>query len=307
MKNLITLFLLPLLILISTWMCPPVGHTAGKPAIRLAYTGWSSSIASAHVVQAVLQEELGYPVEMMRLEVEDMWQAVAEGRADVMLSAWLPLTHEEYLETYGNQMVDLGANLQGARIGLVVPDVSVGRQTGAFGRRARPYIKAESIADLEAYADQFRHRIIGIDPGAGVMQRTREALRAYDLDSYRLIDGSEVSMTAELSYAIRHQQWIVVTAWTPHWMFARWNLKFLEDPKGVFGGAEAIHTMARPGLQDEMPEVYALLDRFVWTPEESARYMVWNQSDQGLYPYGKALRWLHTHPQRVEAWLQESR
>lgn len=276
----------------------------GKPVVRLAHTEWSSSIASAHLVQAVLQEELGYQVELLRLEAEQMWQAVAAGRADVMLSAWLPLTHEHYLERYGDRLVDLGPNLAGARIGLVVPEVSVGRQTEAFGRRPRPYIKAEAIADLNQYAGEFRQRIIGIDPGAGVMKHARSAIETYGLENYRLVTGSEAAMTAELSRAIRHQEWIVVTGWTPHWIFARWALRFLDDPENVFGGPEDIHTMVRPGLREDLPEVYAFLDRFAWTPEESARFMVWNQADGGLYPYEKALRWLRTNPERATQWLE---
>ncbi len=31
--------------------------------------------------------------------------------------------------------------------------------------------------------------------------------------------------------AIRKKQWIVVTGWSPHWMFGRWNLHYLDDPK----------------------------------------------------------------------------
>ncbi len=285
-------------------VCATLGRAQDKPVVKLAYVDWSSSIASAHLVQAVLQERLGYRVQLVRLDAGEMWQAVAEGRADALLSAWLPVTHREYFERYGGRMVDLGANLEGARIGLVVPDVSVGRQTGALGQRPRPYIRAESIAELDDYAAEFRRRIIGIDPEAGIMERTREALVAYGLDGYRLIDGSEVSMTAELSNAIRRQEWIVVTGWTPHWMFARWNLKFLDDPKSVYGAAEEIHTLVRPELASELPEVYAFLDRFAWSPEEAAQYMIWNQSDYGLYPYEKALRWLYTHPQRVDAWLE---
>ncbi|MDW7773621.1 MAG: glycine betaine ABC transporter substrate-binding protein [Desulfobulbaceae bacterium] len=275
-----------------------------KPVLRIAYTEWSSSVAGAHLVQAVLQEELGCQVYLQRMGAEDMWLAVAEGKADVMLSAWMPVTHEQYYERYGKHMVDLGPNLEGARIGLVVPDVSVGRQTGPQGRRVRPYIKAESIADLGKYGKEFRRRIIGIDPGAGIMQRTREAQAAYGLDEYRLIEGSEVSMTAELSNAIRHQEWIVVTGWTPHWMFARWNLRFLEDPQKIYGGPETIHTMVRSGLQDDMPVVYTFLDRFFWTQEDAAQFMIWNQSDNGLYPYEKALRWMRTHSEQVSQWLE---
>jgi glycine betaine/proline transport system substrate-binding protein len=261
-------------------------------------------MASAHLVQAVLQEELGVRVRLLRLDAEDMWRAVADGRADAMLSAWLPVTHHTYLERYGGRMTDLGPNLEGARIGLVVPEVSVGRQTGAQGRRVRPYIKTSSMADLGEYALQFRQRIVGIDPGAGVMQRTRKAMEVYGLENWRLIEGSEASMTDELSQAIRHQQWIVVTGWTPHWMFARWNLRFLEDPEHVYGGAETIHTMVRPGLAEEMPVVHAFLDRFSWSPEEASQYMIWNQEDRGMYPYEKALRWMRTHRERVARWLE---
>ncbi len=284
----------------------PLGSAGAqeKPVVRLAYMQWSSSVASAHLVQAVLQEELGCQVQLLRMGAEDIWQAVAEGRADAMLSGWLPVTHRQYFERYGQQLVDLGPNLKGARIGLVVPDVSVGRQTGPLGKRARPYIEAESIPDLREYSRQFRRHIVGIDPQAGIMERTREAIEVYDLEDFRLIEGSEVSMTAELSHAIRHQEWIVVTGWTPHWMFARWNLRFLDDPQNVYGGAEAIHTMVRRGLKDEMPAVNTFLDRFSWSPEEASQYMVWNQADHGLYPYEKALRWMYTHPEQVARWLE---
>ncbi|MDD3619345.1 MAG: glycine betaine ABC transporter substrate-binding protein [Desulfobulbaceae bacterium] len=298
--RIIVFLLLPALVLFTG--DPAVGRD--RLVVNLAYTDWSSSVAWAHVAQAVLQEKLGCRVVLQRMEAEDMWRAVAEGRADAMLSAWLPVTHAEYFDRYGGQMVDLGPNLEGARIGLVVPDVGVGRQTDPQGRRVRPYIRAESIADLGRYGAEFRGRIVGIDPGAGIMQRTREALAAYGLLDYRLIEGSEESMTAELSRAIRHQEWIVVTGWTPHWMFARWSLRFLDDPKRIFSGFESIHTMVRPGLREDMPVVHAFLDRFAWTPEEAATFMVWNQADQGLYPYEKALRWMRTHEERVAGWLE---
>lgn len=274
-----------------------------RPVVRLAYTSWSSSIASAHVVKVVLQERLDVRCELIRFEAEQMWRAVAEGRADVMLSGWLPTTHSEYYSRYAEDMVDLGPNLEGARIGLVVPDASAGRQTGPAGRRARPYIEADSIPDLRQYADKFRHRIVGIDPQAGIMRRTREAMRAYGLDEFRLIEGSEVSMTAELSHAIRHQEWIVVTGWTPHWMLGQWKLKFLEDPLGIYGGEQSIHTLVSEQLPQRLPEVVEFLGRFAWSPEEMGRYLVWNRSDKGLYPYEKALRWLKTHPRQVATWL----
>ena len=59
----------------------------------------------------------------------------------------------------------------------------------------------------------------------------------------------------------------MVTGWTPHWKFSAYDLKYLEDPKGTLGGAENIKTIARKGLEEDMPEAYKILDRFNWEPQ----------------------------------------
>jgi glycine betaine/proline transport system substrate-binding protein len=276
--------------------------SAGNQTVTLAYVEWSTEIASNNLVKAVLQEKLGYDCTLRSMAADEMWRAVAEGRVDAMVSAWLPHTHAHFFRRHRDQVVNLGPNLNGTRIGLVVPDVTQGRLTAGTGIRNRPYIKAQSIPELKQYAERFNRRIVGIDPEAGIMKKTREAMRAYGLQDYRLIEGSEVSMVAELSHAIRHQRWIAVTAWLPHWIFARWELRFLDDPKNVFGRGGHISTIVRQGLQGDMPEVYEFLDRFSWSPSEMGRLMLWNREDKGLYPYEKALRWMRTHPERVRSW-----
>ncbi len=275
------------------------------PLVKLAYVEqWSSETASTNLVKAVLREKLGYRCDLMAMSPKQMWEAVAAGRADAMVSAWLPGTHEHYYREYKDRVDDLGPNLEGTRIGLLVPDVSVGRQTGGSGQHNEPYIKADSIAELPEYAQEFRHRIVGIGPDAGIMRKTRHALKAYGLeDDFRLVEGSEQSMTREITEAVSKQEWIVVTGWYPHWMFGRWKLKFLEDPKNVYGDKEHINTIVRKGLKQDMPEVYTFLDNFRWTSEQMAHLMLWIKQTDGLYPYEQALRWLRTHPERVEEWL----
>jgi glycine betaine/proline transport system substrate-binding protein len=233
-----------------------------------------------------------------------MWEAVAEGKVDGIVGAWLPTTHSHYYERYKDQVVDLGPHIVGTRIGLVVPDITVGRQTAGSGQRNTPYIKAASIADLKAYADKFNRRIIGIDPEAGIMKKTREAMQEYGLNNYELVKGSEVSMTAELANAIRKQRWIVVTGWVPHWMFARWKLRFLDDPKKIYGGKEEIRTIVRAGLKDDMPDVYQFLDKFNWKPEDLEQLMIWIQEDHGMYPGEKALRYMRFHEEQIKSWLK---
>lgn len=202
-------------ILLLALLTAPQALAAQKPIV-IAHADWSSSIASATLVKAVLQEKLGRTCKLVPTDAESMWKMVAEGEADVMLSAWLPDTQERYYNKYRNRLDDLGPNLEGTRIGIVVPKITSGRFTAGTGLRNRPYLTTESIPELKKDAAKYKNRIVGIDPGAGVMHKTEEALEAYGLkDKFRLVPGSEVSMVAELSHAIRHQRWVAVTGWVP--------------------------------------------------------------------------------------------
>ena len=285
-------------------LASPQRAEGADATLRLAYTDWSTSVASAHLIKAVLEEKMDTRCELVKSTIDEAWKAVAEGRADAMTSAWLPDTHAPYRQRFGDRVVDLGPNLEGTKTGLVVPDVTLGRLTAGTGIRNQPYVDIDSIPELKKHAEKFGHRIVGIEPEAGITAATRRAMDVYGLDGYRLVEGSEVSMVAELSHAIRHQQWIVVTGWLPHWSFARWSLKFLDDPENVFGGRGRIHTLVRLGLQQERPRVCAFLDRFYWEAEDMGQLMLWIQEDDGRFPYEKALRWMRTHAPTVAQWTE---
>ena len=202
-------------------------NAASKGKVELAYVEWACATASTNVVRAVLQEKLGYDVEITPVSAAAMWQALATGDVDGMTTAWLPVTHGHYLEKVGDDVVNLGPNCEGAGIGLVVPT----------------YVTIDSIEELNAHADKFKGEIIGIDPGAGLMSKTEQVLKDYHLDKFKLLEGTGAIMTAVLGDKIKNKDWVVVTGWTPHWKFARWDLKYLDDPKGVYGGTETIDTI----------------------------------------------------------------
>jgi glycine betaine/proline transport system substrate-binding protein len=281
-----------------------IAYSASSSVVRMSYVEWSSEIASTHLVQAIIQEKLGKKCHIIPMEADEMWEAVAKGAVDAMVAAWLPGTQGHLYARYKNQVENLGPNLKDARVGLVVPNITVGRQTMGSGLRNKPYITVNSIKELPQYAQKFNSKIIGIDPAAGVMKRTHDAIKVYGLKQYRLISGSEISMTAELSNAIRKQRWIVVTGWIPHWMFGRWNLKFLDDPKNVYGGKEHIATIVRKGLKKDMPIIYRFLNQFQWNAEAMDQLMVWIKDDNGMYPYEKALRWIRYNQEKIDAWLR---
>lgn len=71
-----------------------------------------------------------------------------------------------------------------------------------------------------------------------------------------------------------NEEEIIVAAWNPHYMFAKYDIKYIDDPKGVYGGEEYITTIARKGLKEDMPEAYEILDNFFWEVDDMESIML---------------------------------
>lgn len=202
------------------------GAAKGDRKITIAYVNWAEGVAMTQLAKNILEKK-GYAVTLKNADVAPVFAAVAGGDADVFLDTWMPVTHQNYMETFGQKVTVLNTNFEGARIGLVVPD----------------YVTINSIDALNGAKEKFAGHIVGIDAGAGIMGKAEEAVKAYQLD-YQLQSSSEAAMMATLKKSIDEKQPVVVTGWAPHWMFARYKLRFLEDPKKVFGETEKIQTIA---------------------------------------------------------------
>ncbi|NNA88807.1 glycine betaine ABC transporter substrate-binding protein [Pseudomonas gessardii] len=258
--------------------------SADSKTLSIGYVdGWSDSVATTHVAAEVIRQKLGYEVKLQAVATGIMWQGVATGKLDAMLSAWLPATHGEYWTKNKDKVVDYGPNFKEAKIGLIVPE----------------YVKAKSIEDLKADTT-FKNKIVGIDAGSGVMLKTDEVIKQYGLD-YKLQASSGAAMIAELTRAEDKQDSIAVTGWVPHWMFAKWKLRFLEDPKGIYGAAETVNSIGSKGLEKKAPEVAAFLKKFQWaSKDEIGAVMLAIQ--EGAKPDVAAKDWVAKHPERVAEW-----
>jgi len=288
MKKLLVMILIGVLSLGIFTGCTDSGSgDNGNKTVKLGYVNWSEGIAMTNLAKAILEDKMGYKVDLTMTDAAPLFTSLASGNTDAFLDSWLPVTHEDYMKKFGDKVEDLGYNFENARIGLAVPS----------------YVDIDSIEDLNSLKAEFDGKIVGIDSGAGIMNATEKAIEEYGLD-YELMPGSGPTMAAALKKAIDNKEPIIVTGWEPHWMFAKWDLKFLDDPKKVYGEAEYIHTIARKDLSTDMPEVANFLSNFFMSSAELGDLMgeIENNSDKD--PVEVARDWMNAHEDLVNSWIE---
>lgn len=114
------------------------------------------------------------------------------------------------------------------------------------------YVTIDSMDQLNDNADKFGGKIIGIEPGSGLMRDAGKAAKDYGL-KLQLVEGSTAAMTAALKSAIDRKEWVAVTVWEPSWMMQRYDVKFLKDPKGVFPPPQSYYWIGQKGFSAEYP------------------------------------------------------
>lgn len=262
---------------------------ATKPSenktINMGYVNWAEDVAVSNVWK-VLLEEKGYTVNLKSLEVAPLFVGLNKGDLDVFMDAWLPTTHKTYYEKYKDKLDDYGVWYKSeAKIGLVVPN----------------YVDIKSVEDLKAKKDEFAGKIIGIDAGAGIMKATAKAVTSYGLD-YEVIQSSEAAMMTALDKAYRDKKPIVITGWSPHWMFAKYELKYLEDPKKDFGEAEELHTLANKEFTKKNPEVAKMLKAFKLDDQQIGD--IESLIKDGTAPEAAAKKWIGENKAVVDSWMK---
>ncbi|WP_079478543.1 glycine betaine ABC transporter substrate-binding protein [Halobacillus salinus] len=150
--------------------------------------------------------------------------------------------------------------------------------------------------------EEIDYTITGIEPGAGITQATENAIEEYEnFKGWNQETASTAAMLTALGEAIDNEEPVIVAGWSPHYMFAKYDLKYLEDPKEVYGGVEIIKTITRKGLKEDMPEAYEVLDRFHWEPADMEQVML---DAQEMDFEEAAQKWVNNNEDKVAEWTE---
>ena len=260
----------------------------GTP-MKIGWSAWSDAEFATKLAAKLIEDELGQDVELVQTDVAPLYQGVSRGDLDLMMMAWLPQTHADYYARVKDDVETIGTVYDGAKLGWIVPN----------------YIPEDMISSIEDLSkDEVKEKldstIQGIDPGAGLTRLSQQAVKDYGLDDYNLQISSEAGMLTTVDRAMRSEDWFVATSWSPHWMFGKYDVRYIEDPKKSLGEAEHVDILARKGFQEDRPEVAAFLSRMK-LPISDLEAGMFNAQETS---YEEAVaQYIEDHPDQVDAWV----
>jgi glycine betaine/proline transport system substrate-binding protein len=209
--------------------------------VKIGALGWEDMQAISLVTKKFLEKQ-GYKVELTNFsEWGIAYSALSNKDVDVMVS--LPdFTTSDYWDRNHENLEKVSIASYGNYQTLAVPT----------------YMKIDSIDQLNSVRDSVDGKIIGIEPGSGLMRLAGQAVKDYNLN-YEIVEGSTAAMSAALQAALERKQPIVTMLWDTSWMMQKFDVKFLKDPKGVFPTSEGYYFLAPKGFSSENPALRAIL------------------------------------------------
>lgn len=217
--------------------------TQAAEPVKIGWVNWADAEIAAKLAKVILEKGANQEVKLQQAAITIQFEALSAGKIDIVPMVWLPTSHGELWKKYKDKVEDLGVEYQG-KVGIAVPGF-VPDDIKSISDLAKPGMK-----------EKFGGTLLTSEVGNGQYKLGLQAIKDYGLDGWKLVASSETGMITEADRSTRRGEWTVINAWSPHWMFAKLTgLRYLDDPKGVYGGAEDIHVVARKGFAEENPKV----------------------------------------------------
>jgi len=255
---------------------------AQDKVIKMGSHTYVDTLPIALISKKVLELE-GYTVELTEFSEQGiLFAALAKGDIE-MTPTYLNYVNYDNWKKYNRRLEKISVVTHGLYQCLVVPS----------------YVPINSIEELNSVKAQMGGKIIGIETGSGLYRETEQAVKAYGLD-YQVVAGSTPTAIAQLQSALERKAPIVTMLWDPTWMMAKFDVKFLKDPKGIFAPPQSMNWIASKGFSAKNPHAREVLAS-IYIPIEDVR-AINEQINDGISMNDAIDIWWKNNEDLVKRW-----
>lgn len=273
----------------------PLSAQAADETLDFGVPAWPGITVKTEIAEQLLAP-LGYETQTHELGLQVVYQGLETGDVDAFLGGWMPAQREMFAPREERGVIrSLGNNVEGAQMTLAVPE----------------YLYEDGIrsfADLDARREAFNGEIHGFGAGSAASEILHAAIDddTWGLGDWQLVDTSVVGMLGAARSAISREEPIVWVGWTPHWMNLELPIRYLDDPKDLFGennGETDVLTLLRSDYAEAQPNLVTFFEQFRFAAEEQS-WMIQEFGQRERDAEEVAAQWIRDHAERVEAMLE---
>ena len=258
----------------------PALPATDKPVIKLAENPWTGSSVNVYVAKQLLEDKLGYKVEIVSIDENAMWAGLAKGDLSAALEVW-PSGHAKEKETYiddNKQVEDIGKLGAVGRIGWYVPNYVIEQHPELATWEG--FKKADLAALFKTAETGTQGQFLQGDPSW--VYYDADIIKNLGLGLKVVQAGSENAMFAAVDAAYSRKQPVVFYYWSPNWAFAKYKFTKVKLPdysdacyaKAKDGSVacdypeDVLYKVAWSGLSKAAPDAYALLKTMNYTNDD---------------------------------------
>jgi glycine betaine/proline transport system substrate-binding protein len=292
------------------------GEKPGKDVtLRIAVNPWTGSAVNANVAKILLERELGYKVELVKIDENSQFPAIASDELDASLEVW-PSGHAADINRYiegrrGGPLRD-GGIVDDGKLGIIG---DIGWWIPTYLLKEHPELARWQ--GLKGNENLVNGEFLAGDPT--FVSYDREIIKNLGLDLKVVNTGSEKALITAIDQAYKAKEPFLAYFYTPHWAHRKYDLTEVqlpaydeecEDAARDRDGEgydcdyanDVLFKMAWLGLEDKASEAFDFLKKFKYTTDDQQEIASLVDS-QGVSISEAAQQWIDDNPNVWRPWI----
>ena len=282
--------------------------------VRLNEQAWAGSTANTYIAKYVLENRLKCQVEITKITEIPVFQAMADGKVDLVLEDWQHVDQYQQYVTKGKKVQFAGKLGVVGHIGWYIPKYLLDQ-----------YPQFKTWAGLKGKETVFKSpesgsqgMFLGGDPS--YVQKDKELIAALKLDFKHVTAGAEPAQVARWTQLYKQKKPVIFYWYTPQYLNQQYQLaevKLPARPKSckddakagggvaqyrcAYGTTVIMKLMSSKFAASGSPAV-GFAKRFTLTNADQELVAKWIAGDK-MNPEKAAEKWVKANPGKVKKWL----